>query len=318
MNLQVGIIGLGNIGHRFGISATGDPLSHSEAYAQLSGVTVTLGIDPDPEARTAFKKRFPESKIYPDLIEIPDSIRLDLVSVCSPTHLHLQGVTAALSWQPRVILCEKPLAPTVAEAKQIIAACAARNCILMANYSRRWTPMLEILKQLTGPGGRLGTPIRACLRYDGGLRHNGTHWIDLLQALLGPVQQAVRLESPSLSHPDPSDSISMHWQNGFAAYLIAVGSLDYSIAEGEIWGTAGMFRYSDSGQKLVFQSVCASQWEGFQELSPPETLCALGLEGHLLAAVREAQQLAQFGGQPSCSGVDGLLALQVVEQVRSP
>ncbi|BAY26007.1 oxidoreductase domain-containing protein [Calothrix sp. NIES-2100] len=315
MNIQVGIIGLGNIGHRFGVSPQGEPLSHSEGYAQIPNVKISLGVDPNPQACLDFQQRFPETQVYTNLADVPSDIHLDVVSICSPTAFHAQGVTAALAWKPRVILCEKPLAPNVTEAEMMINACATQGCILMTNYSRRWTPMLQALKKLTSPNGSLGNPRGACLRYNGGLLHNGTHWIDLLLALFGPVTSAYCLETLPDTH-DPPESIALCWNSGFTAFLIALRDIKYSIGEGEIWGSDGMVKYLASGEQITLQKSEPSQWLGFQDLSQPDLICEDGLKGHILAAVTEAVQLAQMGGQPTCSGADGILALQVVEMAR--
>lgn len=315
MNIQVGIIGLGNIGHRFGVSPQGEALSHSHAYAQIPGVQISLGVDPSPQAYQDFQQYFPEAQVYNNLADVPDNIHLDVVSICSPTPFHTQGVTAALTWQPRVILCEKPLASTVTEAEMMINACAAQGCILIANYSRRWTPMLQALKNLTSPNGSLRNPSGACLRYNGGLLHNGTHWIDLLIALFGTASSAYCLEKP-LDANDPAESIALYWNSGFTAYLLSVRETKYSIGEGEIWGNEGIVRYSAGGKQVTWQPSQPSQWSGFQQLSQPEIICEDGLKGHILGAVTEAVQLAKMGGEPTCSGADGILALQVVEMAR--
>ncbi|MEM9544008.1 MAG: Gfo/Idh/MocA family oxidoreductase [Cyanobacteria bacterium P01_E01_bin.42] len=316
MTIRVGIIGLGRIGHGFGVSPRGDPLSHSEAYRNIPDVQIVFGVDSDLSACDRFQARFPKARTHSSLSEIPENTELDVVSVCSPTPLHGQGVRAALAWQPRVILCEKPLAPTVAEARQIVTACAERDCILMANYSRRWTPMLQTLKTAIAPDGALGLPKGACLRYNGGLQHNGTHWIDLLVALFDRPHRAYCLESPPPDKVDPAESIALVWEHGFTAYLIAVRETGCSLGEGEIWGTQGLVRYGQSGRTVTLQHFHPSAHQGFQELAPPEILCEAGMSGHILNAVSEAVGLAKQVGQPTCSGEDGVLALEIVEMAR--
>lgn len=316
MEIRAGIIGLGRIGHRFGRSEAGDPLCHSEAYADLPGVRLVLGIDSDAEARAAFLSRFPGAEAYASLEEVPAAMRLDVVSVCSPTPAHAEGVDAALRWQAKVILCEKPLAPDTVTAERMVAACSRQDCVLVTNYSRRWTPMLRLLRELAEPGGRLGTPVGASLRYNGGLRHNGTHWIDLLQALFGPVASAQRLENVPAEDPDPAESVAFTWENGFTAHLISVRGTGCSIGEGEIWGDGGLARYHDGGNRVSFQVARPSQWPGFKEFGDPEVLTDSGLRGHLLEAVREAVELVRQLGVPSCTGADGIRALRVVEMAR--
>lgn len=327
MTTRAGIIGLGRIGHGFGVDPNGDPLSHSAAYAQLPEVELVLGVDPDPEARADFQRRFPSARVYPDLTMVPGELRLDVVSICTPTELHAAGVMAALAWEPRVILCEKPLAPSAAEAERLVAACAARGCTLMVNYSRRWTPLLRVLQELVGPGGALGAPLGASLRYNGGLLHNGTHWIDLLLALFGPDATPVSLGLPGHPGPgpaqataaqpaDPPQSVALTWPGGFTAHLLATGHPGYAIGEGEIWGLGGLVRFEQAGQRVMFYRAGSSPWAGFRSLGEPETLCTAGLRGHMLNAVTEAVHLCRTGGAPACSGADGLRALRMVEMVR--
>lgn len=316
LDVAAGIIGLGRIGHQFGRSASGEALSHSEAYGELAEVRVALGVDPDPEARADFARRFPDAEVFASLEEVPEGRRLDVLSVCSPTHLHAAGVEAGLRMQARVILCEKPLASDVAVAERMVAACAKAGCILIPNYSRRWTPMLRQLEELVRPGGRLGTPLGASLRYNGGLMHNGTHWIDFLQALFGPVAKAWRIEGPE-GEEDPAESISLQWASGFTAQLIAVRGTQCSIGEGELWGDAGLARYQDGGNRVSFQVARPSQWPGFREFGPPELLTETGLRGHILDAVSEAVRLVRHGGRPACTAEDGIQTLRVVAMVRA-
>lgn len=317
MNARIGIIGLGKIGHLFGSSSGGDPLSHSAAYARIPGVTVALGVDPNPDTRHDFSCKFPAAFVCAQPEDVPPAFRADVVSICSPTHMHQSGVMAALAWQPRVILCEKPLAPSIAEAEAIVAACRVRDCTLVVNYSRRWTPMLQALLNLIEPGGRLGTVTGACLRYNGGLLHNGTHWIDLLTALFGPAASARRLEQAPPEAGDPAESVALYWPQGCTAYLLSVRETGCSIGEGEIWGTGGLVRYSESGQRVTFQAAGPSEWSGFSVFGAPETVCSQGLNGHIMRAVEEAVQLARFGGTPTCSGADGIMAMRIVEMARN-
>jgi UDP-N-acetyl-2-amino-2-deoxyglucuronate dehydrogenase len=316
VRIRVGIIGLGNIGHRFGVSPKGDPLSHSEGYALIPNVEIALGVDIDHDACKIFQSRFPKAKVYTSLLEVPKKVCLDIVSVCNPTEQHVRAVETALLWKPRVILCEKPLALHAAEAESMVAVCAFRDCILMTNYSRRWTPMMQKLKDLANQNGILDAPFGACFRYNGGLRHNGTHWIDLLMALFGPVDSAACIEAPLYGLEDPAESVLLKWKNGFAAYLISVRGTLYSIGEGEIWGLRGMVKIRESGESIVVQKGEPSQWQGFNLLGREDIVCENGLKGHILDAVTEAVHLAQTGGRPTCSGEDGLLSLQVVEMAR--
>lgn len=89
------------------------------------------------------------------LIERDD---IDLIDICSPGNTHAEIAIAALR-AGKHVLCEKPLANTVAEAEEMAAAAqeAARNGVFaMCGYSYRRTPALALAKRMVDDG-RLGT-----------------------------------------------------------------------------------------------------------------------------------------------------------------
>nr|WP_231492411.1 Gfo/Idh/MocA family oxidoreductase [Glycomyces sp. NRRL B-16210] len=91
------------------------------------------------------------------LIERED---VDLVDICVPGDLHAEIATAALE-AGKHVLCEKPLANTVAEAERMVAAAEAaqaRGVFAMCGFSYRRTPALTLAKRLVDSGA-LG-PIR--------------------------------------------------------------------------------------------------------------------------------------------------------------
>lgn len=83
---------------------------------------------------------------------------IDLIDICTPGDTHAQIAIAALQ-AGKHVLCEKPLANSVAEARQMteVAAEAARNGIYaMCGYSYRRTPALAQARRMV-QDGRLGT-----------------------------------------------------------------------------------------------------------------------------------------------------------------
>ena len=314
--IRAGVVGLGRIGHGFGVGADGDPLCHSEAYARLPEVTLAAGVDPDPARRAAFAARFPHALCVPVLEELPPGTRLDVVSIASPTPAHHASVLAALRFGPRALLLEKPVAPTAREARAIAAAAQAAGCPVLVNYSRRFAPLLPALAAAVAPTGPLGGATGACLRYSGGLAHNGTHWIDLFAALFGRPAHAARALTPGDAGADPPEAVVMRWEQGLIAQLVPALGAGWSVGEGELWGRGGIVRLAASGRRLTLARTRPSPWAGFNELGPEETLCEDGLAGHLLEATRQAVGLASRGGVPVCNADDGVWALDLVERIR--
>ncbi|WP_079161152.1 Gfo/Idh/MocA family protein [Streptomyces fodineus] len=138
-----------------------------------------------------------------DLIRRDD---IDLVDICTPGESHAEIAIAALD-AGKHVLCEKPLANTVAEAEAMVAA-TARNPgrIAMVGFNYRRTPALSLAQAMIG-AGRLGTlrhirltylqdwlvdpdfPLTWRLRREtagsGALGDLGSHIVDLAQFLVG-------------------------------------------------------------------------------------------------------------------------------------
>lgn len=89
------------------------------------------------------------------LIERDD---IDLIDICTPGDTHAEIAIAALK-AGKHVLCEKPLANSVAEAQEMseVAAEAARNGVFaMCGYSYRRTPALALMKRMIADG-KVGT-----------------------------------------------------------------------------------------------------------------------------------------------------------------
>jgi UDP-N-acetyl-2-amino-2-deoxyglucuronate dehydrogenase len=313
--LSVGIVGLGRIGHLFGVSAAGDPLAHSEAFARVEGMTVTWGLDPDPEHRARFQARFPNAQAYATPAEVTQPTTI--VSVCSPTPLHAEGVELALRLGAEVVVCEKPIAPTVTEARALVDRCRQAGARLLVNYTRRFAPLLDELRRQTRPGGPLDGPVQGCIRYNGGLIHNGTHWIDVARALFGEVTAARALDDQSREQDLPRP-VALTFSGERRVVLVGIPPLGYSIGEGEFLGPGGAVRFSDGGAFVsLAPRIESPTWPGYFTLGPAQVLTQEGLRGHLLELARHAASLARHGGEPRCTGEDGIAALATVEMALS-
>ncbi len=128
IRLKAAIAGLGFMGG-----------THLEALRRL-GIEVTgvLGISED-EAR-AFCKRTGVKRIYQSFEEIAADPEVDVVHICTPNHLHHPFAMQAMQSGKHVI-CEKPLALTVNEARELKELCEEKNLIGAVNYSVRFYPL---------------------------------------------------------------------------------------------------------------------------------------------------------------------------------
>jgi predicted dehydrogenase len=91
---------------------------------------------------------------------------VDLVDVCTPGHTHAEIAIAALE-AGKHVLCEKPLANTIAEAEAMVAAAeaaAARGVRSMVGYTYRRVPAVQLARQLVADG-RIGTVRHVRVQY---------------------------------------------------------------------------------------------------------------------------------------------------------
>jgi predicted dehydrogenase len=86
-------------------------------------------------------------KVYRTTEELLADAAVELVDLCTPTPLHAPQVIAALNAGKHVI-CEKPLARTSAEAREILHVAANSPGILMPAFCMRFWPGWSWLKQV--------------------------------------------------------------------------------------------------------------------------------------------------------------------------
>lgn len=110
------------------------------------------------EAVEQARARFGFAEAVTDWRTLVERDDIDLIDVCTPGDTHAEIAVAALR-AGKHVLCEKPLANTVAEAEEmasVAAEAAANGVYAMCGYTYRRTPALAYAKKLIDDG-RLGT-----------------------------------------------------------------------------------------------------------------------------------------------------------------
>ncbi|MEN9474653.1 MAG: hypothetical protein RIS48_1373, partial [Pseudomonadota bacterium] len=110
--LRVAVIGLG-IGRM-----------HIEGWRQHPAVDVIAIADPDPLRLQQVGEQFGIERRYPDLASLLAAESVDAVSICTPNKFHQELTLAALAAGCHV-LCEKPMAMSAAEGREMVAAAQA-------------------------------------------------------------------------------------------------------------------------------------------------------------------------------------------------
>ena len=134
----------------------------------------------------------------------------DVVAVCTPSGLHpAHGMQAARAG--RHVVCEKPMAITLTSADELVKACDEAGVQLFVVKQNRLNPPIQLVKRALDKGrfGRLymanttvrwtrpqeyydQAPWRGTWEFDGGaLMNQASHYVDLVQWLMGPVESVM-------------------------------------------------------------------------------------------------------------------------------
>jgi predicted dehydrogenase len=153
--VRVGLVGLGFMGQQ-----------HFQIYRNMADVELVAVCDADSkrvgETAPSVGGNIGEAAAidlsgltrYVSFDEMLANEELDLVDICTPTHLHAEMTVAALESR-RHVVCEKPMARTIEECDQMIgAAQRAGKSLFIAQCIRFW-PEYEVLQRMVD-GGDLG------------------------------------------------------------------------------------------------------------------------------------------------------------------
>ena len=142
--LKVGIIGLG-IGK-----------SHIEGYRRNPRCEVVAAADPNDARLAEVADAYGIAKRFSSGEGLIDAGICDVISVCTPNSFHKDLTIRALRSGAHV-LCEKPMAMSTAEGKEMLEEAEKAGKRLMINFSYRFTPQAQALKARVA-AGHLGTP----------------------------------------------------------------------------------------------------------------------------------------------------------------
>ncbi|MEO7728802.1 MAG: Gfo/Idh/MocA family oxidoreductase [Burkholderiales bacterium] len=146
--LRVGLIGAGDISQ-----------NHLVAWRKIEGATMVAVCDRDEARARGRADAFAIPAVYDDAAAMFAAEKLDAVDIATwrETHVELVQLAAAHGVD---VLCQKPLAPTLAEAATLVASVAGR-IRLMVNENRRYAPHFQTIRRWMDKG-RVG-PVRQCV-----------------------------------------------------------------------------------------------------------------------------------------------------------
>jgi predicted dehydrogenase len=205
-------------------------IAHLPAYA-ANNVTPVAIADLNTDVASVQAKRHNIPSVYSDWREMLAKEKPDAVSVCVPNVYHRELVLGCLDAGAHVI-CEKPLATSVAEAKEMFAAADAAGKKLMAAQNWRWNENSRAIRRIVEAGSlgdvyygeatalrRMGIPTWGMFHYKqhshgGALLDVGVHMLDLAVYLMDnpkPTRVSAQMATKFGQRPEIAKLLRNAW-----------------------------------------------------------------------------------------------------------
>ena len=195
MAIKAAIIGLGRIGSLLEDDQKREkPCTHAGAIAATSGLELCAGADIEDSRRKLFGEKW-NVPVYPDAGILLEKERPEILHIATHPDSHWHYCSLAEHYRVPVIVCEKPLADTISEARKIAALHESGKITIITNHERRYAADYALARQILTEGKRLGhlAGVKGTL-YMGKTRrlidqlwHDGTHLADAVMFLTGAV-----------------------------------------------------------------------------------------------------------------------------------
>jgi predicted dehydrogenase len=135
---KLGLIGVGTIGKR-----------HLQAISEVTEAEVVAIVDTDPLAQSIATKN--TASFFSSVSQMLKEIQPDGVIVCTPTEVHLEPALLSLEYNAHVLV-EKPIAPSLEEAQQIVASSKRFDRRVLVGHHRRYSEQIQRTKRMMENG----------------------------------------------------------------------------------------------------------------------------------------------------------------------
>ncbi len=249
---------------------------HHEAWVRMPDADLVAICDIDA-AKASAAAAAAGTVGYGDLTAMLDAVRPDLLDIATPPESH-RALAAAAAGRGLPAICQKPLAPTIAEACEIVETAENAGVLLAVHENFRFQPWYrEFGRQIAA--GRLGDPHGITFRLRPGdgqgpaayldrqpyfqdmerflIHETGIHFIDTFRFLMGEITAVyaeLRRVNPAIAGED-AGIVTFNFANG-AAGLFDGNRLNDHVADnprltmGEMWleGSDGVLRLDGDGR----------------------------------------------------------------------
>ena len=325
------VIGLGRIASLLEDDTLREkPCTHTGAIHANPDCTLAAGCDIAEDRRRLFAQKW-QVPVYADAAQMLSIHKPQLLSIATHPDSHYHYCRLAASYGVRVIICEKPLADNIGEARKIARLAKNKNTTIITNHERRYSQDYIRAKAIL-ESGKLGALLCVNAKLYMGINrrlvdvfwHDGTHLADAIMFLTGSVLKHKKswganltsrsgtawLEGSLLSgrKREKTPSIPVIFEIG-AGRDHLVFEMEFSCEKGRLRIGNGIFE--------VWKSAPSPYAEKFRSLKQTDETFS-GPTGYFANMIKDAVSCVRKpANQPRSSAADGLRVIEYLNSVKA-
>jgi len=328
---KAAIVGLGRIASLLEEDSLREkPCTHAGAIASNPDCELVAGCDIDEERRGLFAQKW-QVPAYADAAEMLRVHKPQILSIATHPDSHYHYCRLAADCGVQAVICEKPLADNIKEARKITRL-AENGLAIVTNHERRYSEDYACAKSILG-GGKLGALLSAwAVLYMGRtqrlldvLWHDGTHLADAIMFLTGMSLKHKKHWGAKLSA-----NAGTAWLEGvlqtkpplptphsLLPIVIEIGAeRDHLVFEMEFSCEKGRLRIGN-GVFEVWESVPSPYADKFRSLKKTDETFN-GPTGYFANMVKDAVACVKEPGRlPRSSAADGLRVIEYLNSIKA-
>lgn len=242
------VIGAGMIGSRLDQVGSAPAQTHCGAYynSRKFELCALCDVQPNGDSR---KWGIP---VFENLDSLHQEVSFDVATVSVTPDQQPDILRRLLQMGVKGVIAEKPLAPTFEQAEELVSLYADNGVPLVVNFSRRFLPFYQKLKNDLAQQSVLS----ATIRYAKGLAHNGSHGLDLIRYLFGDIENIQPLlKRIDYRKEDPSWSVFLSAPQCSQVFFEALDEKAFTLFEVEVFTTEKRYLITNDHRECHVWSV---------------------------------------------------------------
>jgi len=316
------VIGLGRIAGHF------MPGSRMTTNSRITGL---VSGHRDKAERIAAEYRVPKESIYSyeNFDEIAKNKSIDAVYVALPNSMHAEYTIRAAK-AGKHVLCEKPMATSVADSEAMIAACKAANVKLMIAYRCHYEPTnlravklirdgaigkVQVIESAFGFNIAPGEwRLSKAMAGGGPLYDVGIYSLNACRYLTGEEPEHISAYASTIDHDGRFNEVeeNVSWTMRFPSGVVASCSTTYGAPMDGYFRVHGSKGWLEVDQAFVYEGLrLTAEFDG-KKLDEPN---AARDPSHFQAEAEHFSHCVQNGLEPQSPGEEGLRDMKYIAEI---